>query len=82
MPSLPETRDTDHHHHHHHRAGVAAELLPLPFPGAPTCACCTPDPARRAALERLRAQRDRLVIARWVQREILSRCCGPRGQAA
>jgi len=77
VPSLPETRDP----HHRHRAGVAAELLSPPWPGALTCACCTPDPARRAALERLRAQRDRLAIARWAQREMLRWCCGPRGRA-
>lgn len=47
---------------------VAADLLPAPWPGAPTCACCTPDPARRPALERLRTQRDSLVVARRAHR--------------
>lgn len=58
---------------------VAAELLPPPWPGAPVCACCTPDRARRAALERLRAQRDDLAAARAAHRLMpLRGCCGRR----
>jgi hypothetical protein len=49
-------------------AAVAAELRPPPWPGAPVCACCTSDPVRRAALERLRAQRDYLSVCRWADR--------------
>ena len=30
------------------------------------CPCCTPDPARRAALERLHEQADQLAVARWL----------------
>ena len=41
---------------------VAAEQLPPPYPGAATCPCCTPDPARRAALARLRAQHQVLAV--------------------
>jgi hypothetical protein len=46
----------------------AAGQLPPPWPGAPVCGCCTPDPRRRAALARLRAQRDHLAVCRWVKR--------------
>ena len=77
LPRRPDAAET------HRRHAVAAELLPPPWPDAPTCACCTPDPARRAALERLRVQRHRLAVARWAEREMpLRRCCGPRGRAA
>jgi hypothetical protein len=75
--SLPDTRDV-----HHHRP-VAAELLPPPWPDAPTYACCTPDPVRRAALERLRAQHHHRAIARSAERLMpLRRCCGSRRRAA
>jgi hypothetical protein len=67
----------------HRRHVVAAELLPPPWPGAPTCACCTPDPDRRAALDRLRAQHHHLAVARAAERLIPTRgCCGSRGRAA
>jgi hypothetical protein len=60
-------------------AAVAAESLPPPWPGAPVCACCTRDPVRRAALERLRVQRDRLAVCRWLdQLAPLTVCYGPR----
>jgi len=67
---------------HHHRP-VAAELLPPPSRDAPVCACCTPDPARRAALERLRAQRDHLAASRAAHALMpLGGCCGSRRRAA
>jgi hypothetical protein len=79
MPSLPDPPDI----HHLHRPGVAAELLPPPWPGAPTCACCTPDPTRRAALDRLRAQHHHLAVARAAERLMPTRgCCRSRGRAA
>jgi hypothetical protein len=67
-----------------HRTVAAAELLPAPCPDAPTCACCTPDPARRAALARLRVQRDRLAAARATHQRMPLRvgCCGSRRRAA
>jgi hypothetical protein len=66
----------------HHRA-VAAEELPAPWPGAPTCACCTPDSARRAALERLRAQHHHLAHGRAAHQAMpLRGCCGSRRRAA
>jgi len=46
----------------------AAGQLPPPWPGAPICACCTPDATRRAALEPLRAQRDHLAVCRRANR--------------
>jgi len=52
-------------------AAVAAESLPRPWPGAPVCGCCTPDPRRRAALARLRAQHDHLAVCRWANRLLL-----------
>jgi hypothetical protein len=62
---------------------VAAEELPPPWPDAPTCPCCTPDPARRAALERLRVQHHHLAVARWAERLMpLHRCYGSRRRAA
>jgi hypothetical protein len=67
--------------HRPHR--VAADLLPPPWPGAPTCACCTPDPARRAALERLRAYRNQLAVGRAAHRLMpLRGCCGSRRWSA
>jgi hypothetical protein len=78
--SIPRRPDVAENHR---RPAVAAELLPPPWPDAPVCACCTPDPARRAALERLRAQRDRLAIARAAERLMpLRGCCRSRGRAA
>jgi hypothetical protein len=32
----------------------------------PACPCCTADPTRRAALERLKRQRDHLAVCRWL----------------
>lgn len=32
----------------------------------PSCPCCTADPTRRAALERLKRQRDHLRVCRWL----------------
>jgi hypothetical protein len=62
---------------------VAADLLPPPWPGAPTCACCTPDSGRRAALERLRAYRNRLAASRSAHRLMpLRGCCGSRRWSA
>ena len=77
--SLPDRPDG----HHPGVPGVAAELLPPPWPGAPTCACCTPHPARRAALERLRVQHRHLAVARAAERLMPTRgCSGSRRRAA
>jgi hypothetical protein len=62
---------------------VAADQLPPPFPDAATCPCCTPDPARRAALERLRAQHHHLAVCRALHRfASLVELHGPRRWAA
>jgi hypothetical protein len=72
--SVPGRPDVAEGHRAH---GVAADLLPPPWRGAATCACCTPDPARRAALERLRAYCNQLAISRAAHRLMpLRGCCG------
>lgn len=65
------------------RLQVAAEQLVPPYPGAPTCPCCTPDAARRAALERLRAQHQDLAVYRALHLAApLTEFYGPRRWAA
>jgi hypothetical protein len=78
--SIPDRPDVAEAYRPH---GVAADLLSPPWPGAPTCACCTPDPGRRAALERLRTYRNQLAVSRAAHRLMpLRGCCGLRRWSA
>jgi hypothetical protein len=47
---------------------VAAEVLALERGDLFPCACCTSDPTRRAALDRLQAENHRLGTAAWADR--------------